>query len=278
MAITIDDFSKIWASSSPLTPYEFSENNYKQGWNFVGGTPPSRQMWDFLQKQNDEKLKYLLDNFDNYLPLSGGTMTGNIFNNNADDLFAIGKDPSVLNQGIRIYGGSSFSSGASVYVYGKDNASYGGMFRLFAHDGTNSKELRGTPNGELTWNGNDITPQTATEVTTATEVSVANNTIQNLLNFQLTKGTWLVQIAGIFTANATGYREMFIGNSASSGTIDRFKTITSNAVSGTVTRLSLTTVISVASTTTYYLNVKQTSGGALNVGGGVRMFRLSSIS
>ena len=90
MAITIDDFSKIWASTSPLTPYAFSEDNYKQGWNFVGSTPPSRQMWDFIQKQNDEKLKYLLDNFgdyakktdlDDYLPLAGGTMTGAIKGN-----------------------------------------------------------------------------------------------------------------------------------------------------------------------------------------------------
>lgn len=79
MAITTDDFNKIWASTSPLTPYEFSESNYKEGWNFIGGTPPSRQMWDFLQKNNDEKSQYLLNNFDNYLPLSGGTMTGDVF-------------------------------------------------------------------------------------------------------------------------------------------------------------------------------------------------------
>ena len=78
MAFTTDDFNKIWASTSPLTPYEFSESNYKEGWNFVGATPPSRQMWDFLQKQNDEKSQYLLNNFDNYLPLSGGTLTGDV--------------------------------------------------------------------------------------------------------------------------------------------------------------------------------------------------------
>ena len=59
MAFTVDDFQKIWASTSPLTPYEFSESNYKEGWNFVGGTPPSRQMWDFMQKQNDEKTQWL---------------------------------------------------------------------------------------------------------------------------------------------------------------------------------------------------------------------------
>lgn len=76
MAITTDDFNKIWASTSPLTPYSFSASQYKEGWNFIGSTPPSRQMWDFLQKNNDEKMKYLLNNFDNYLPLSGGTLTG----------------------------------------------------------------------------------------------------------------------------------------------------------------------------------------------------------
>ena len=75
MAITQDDFKKIWASTSPLTPYEFSESQYKEGWNFIGSTPPSRQMWDFLQKQNDEKMQYLANN---YLPLSGGSITGDL--------------------------------------------------------------------------------------------------------------------------------------------------------------------------------------------------------
>ena len=78
MAITLADFTKIWASTSPLTPYSFSESNYKEGWNFIGGTPPSRQMWDSIQNQNDEKLKYIVDNF---LPLDGGTMTGAIVGN-----------------------------------------------------------------------------------------------------------------------------------------------------------------------------------------------------
>lgn len=76
MTVTKDDFEKVWASTSPLTPYAFSDSQYKEGWNFIGSTPPSRQMWDFLQKNNDEKMQYLLTHFDNYLPLSGGTLTG----------------------------------------------------------------------------------------------------------------------------------------------------------------------------------------------------------
>lgn len=62
MAFTTDDFNKIWASTSPLTPYEFSESNYKEGWNFVGSTPPARQMWDGIQKLTDEKIQYIYNN------------------------------------------------------------------------------------------------------------------------------------------------------------------------------------------------------------------------
>lgn len=61
MAFTTDDFNKVWASTSPLTPYEFSESNYKEGWNFIGSTPPARQMWDSIQKSNDEKSKFLYE-------------------------------------------------------------------------------------------------------------------------------------------------------------------------------------------------------------------------
>lgn len=59
MAFSTDDFGNVWASTSPLTPYEFSESNYKEGWNFIGGTPPARQMWDGIQKLNDEKTGWL---------------------------------------------------------------------------------------------------------------------------------------------------------------------------------------------------------------------------
>lgn len=61
MAITKDDFARIWASTSPLTPYSFSDSNYQEGWNFIGSTPPARQMWDSIQNLNDEKSKFLYE-------------------------------------------------------------------------------------------------------------------------------------------------------------------------------------------------------------------------
>lgn len=78
MAITLADFTKIWASTSPLTPYSFGDANYQEGWNFIGSTPPARQMWDSYMKRSDEKQQYIVNNF---LPLSGGTMTGAIVGN-----------------------------------------------------------------------------------------------------------------------------------------------------------------------------------------------------
>ena len=75
MTVTKDDFEKIWASSSPLTPYSFSDSQYKEGWNFVGSTPPSRQMWDAFMQNADEKLKYLYQHED--IPLGHEYFTFN---------------------------------------------------------------------------------------------------------------------------------------------------------------------------------------------------------
>lgn len=101
MAFTTDDFNKIWASASPLTPYEFSDSNYQQGWNFIGSTPPARQMWDFLQKRNDEKAQYI---FNNFLPLSGGNVTGSlsIAGNAVETVVASGSNYIRYDSGLQI--------------------------------------------------------------------------------------------------------------------------------------------------------------------------------
>lgn len=62
MAITQDDFKKIWASTSSVPEYTFSDSDYQDGWEFVGNLPPTRAMWDTLQRRNDQKMKFLQDN------------------------------------------------------------------------------------------------------------------------------------------------------------------------------------------------------------------------
>ena len=53
------DFSKVWASNSPLPEYIFSDADYLTGWDFVGSAPPTKNEFDAWFKMVDEKLNYL---------------------------------------------------------------------------------------------------------------------------------------------------------------------------------------------------------------------------
>lgn len=53
------DFSKIWASNSPLPEYTFSDADYLTGWDFVGSAPPTKNEFDAWFRLVDEKLNYL---------------------------------------------------------------------------------------------------------------------------------------------------------------------------------------------------------------------------
>lgn len=53
------DFSKVWASNSPLPAYTFSDSDYLTGWDFVGSAPPTKNEFDAWFKMVDEKLNYL---------------------------------------------------------------------------------------------------------------------------------------------------------------------------------------------------------------------------
>ena len=53
------NFDLIWGQTSPLTPYEFSDADYQEGWNVVGSTPPARTMFDAIQRNNDLKTQDL---------------------------------------------------------------------------------------------------------------------------------------------------------------------------------------------------------------------------
>ena len=55
------DFSKIWASSSPLPDYTFTDSEYVTGWDFVGSAPPTKNEFDAWFRNTDEKLKWLYD-------------------------------------------------------------------------------------------------------------------------------------------------------------------------------------------------------------------------
>lgn len=62
MAINQDDFNKIWSVNATTPEYTFTDADYQVGWDIVGDLPPTRAQWNELQKLNDEKAKFLLDN------------------------------------------------------------------------------------------------------------------------------------------------------------------------------------------------------------------------
>ena len=55
------DFSKIWASASPLPEFTFTDAEYTEGWDFVGAAPPTKNQFDAWFKYTDERLKWLYD-------------------------------------------------------------------------------------------------------------------------------------------------------------------------------------------------------------------------
>lgn len=55
------DFSKVWASNSPLPEYTFSDADYLEGWEFVGSAPPTKNEFDAWFRMVDTKLKWLYD-------------------------------------------------------------------------------------------------------------------------------------------------------------------------------------------------------------------------
>lgn len=83
----------------------------------------------------------------NYLPLSGGHLTGDyvtidLNNSNGAILFMAGLHNSF--------------EGANLQLNGPNRSTNPGYFNLIAQDGNASKILRGTPDGTLTWNGHNV--------------------------------------------------------------------------------------------------------------------------
>lgn len=55
------DFSKIWATNSPLPEYTFSDADYLTGWDFVAAAPPTKNQFDAWFRLTDQKLQWLYD-------------------------------------------------------------------------------------------------------------------------------------------------------------------------------------------------------------------------
>jgi len=95
---------------------------------------------------------YVQAELQDYLPLAGGTLTGNIAFSGSNQICN-----SADNWLIRINGGTDDNRGARFVASGMSRAgNYAGQFECVASNGTNTVTLKGTPDGTLTWDGNDV--------------------------------------------------------------------------------------------------------------------------
>lgn len=109
------------------------------------GSPAGVLSWGGKLVLTEDDLASKADKSDlnNYLPISGGQMTGSAISRDTDD--------SVL----QLRGGATYTTGSYLTLCGKDYSS-SGVFTVTARDGTNSCTLRGTPSGTLTWGNKTI--------------------------------------------------------------------------------------------------------------------------
>lgn len=86
-----------------------------------------------------------------YLPLSGGTMSGDLRFINGDFSFKA----TDTNANIDIGWDYAARKGAGLGLRSVNN-DRAGQFLIYARDGVNTSELLGKPDGVLTWNGKDV--------------------------------------------------------------------------------------------------------------------------
>lgn len=59
------DFSKIWATNSPLPEFNFTDSEYLTGWDFVAASPPTKSQFDAWFRLTDQKLQWLYNQLQN---------------------------------------------------------------------------------------------------------------------------------------------------------------------------------------------------------------------
>lgn len=107
----------------------------KANWNGKQDALTSQQ----LSNIDDIPNKANSSDLNNYLPLSGGQMTGSIKRN-------------VNNSWLVFAGGTDAGKGASLWLYGEDQPTWSNQFFI----GTAANWLIGKPDGSLTWGGKQV--------------------------------------------------------------------------------------------------------------------------
>lgn len=130
---------------------------------------------------------------------------------------------------------------------------------------------------DFTWDGTNTSLKTAittianrnwyTYVEFDDKTSVAANTVTNLGTWKPTVGgVYLIQYVARFSANASGYRKIYIASSATaSDGLDRFARVSVQACNGDHTYIELVAIETLTANTTYYFNAIHNASAAVNI-------------
>ena len=160
-----------------------------------------------------------------FLPLSGGTINGTIII--SGEAIALKKDTD--SRAVQIIGGINAENNACLNLYGKNypTDTHKGAFLLVANDGTDTTELIGLPNGELTWGGSSVFLPTGSVFAFAANkqpagcllcngATVSRTTYAKLFNVI---GTTYGSGDGSTTFNLPNLTDRFIQGSGTAGTV-----------------------------------------------------------
>jgi len=159
---------------------------------------------------------------------------------------------------VRLYGGTDYTTGAWLELYGKDNLTGAGAWRLQARDGVNNTQLLGYPDGRLTWAGSnvltDATVGTYSTKSPSSSVSLSANTAKTITSMSLAKGTWIVIGKAYFSSNtADRVYGIQVGTSANDFVYSNSGSVAVHAAYAGNLAVQATDILTLASTTTVYL-------------------------
>ena len=100
----------------------------------------------------------------------------------------------------------------------------------------------------------------------SSSLTVLNNQSTAVVGVALTTGVWILTARATWPSNATGFRQLCIG--VNQDDIDQVSRMVYPANNGIITYTQTTRIVNVTTPATYWLNVRQSSGGSLTLGTG----------
>lgn len=167
-----------------------------------------------------------------------------------------------LNDPMAYYGGGLTTDGDS----------YAQLYAQNSSDSLNSLQLTKKEDGSnvvsvtspSAWRSALNATQVPTKVLIAagTTKSLTSGSNGNVTSYTFTPGIWILNVHGSFASSSVGRRAIFLSTSSTGGSASTEYNANKMAVNGATTVLTWTAILNISSSTKYYFNAYQNSGGA----------------